>query len=398
MTMTEFAESELKRHLQNQQSKEDNELDVWFAQQMLETIPPFFEACSNRNIFSNLMATEIALDVVNRLAHYKPIHPIQFIEDNPDDWITNDPIDPNLIQCKRCPSVFFDKEKNKYFDVDIQPIFRERFSAVGWTGQPLDTDAARQYVPNFMDRYLRSFEYNTNIVMPYYPSTEHEEVVIDWYDELMCDVVNFLCGFKAEDMKPNVMTSTFTSLDIYMAYLNKFKTIVTIFKMPDKFLGMTNYPYLVLPYQYELKDMPTIVSRTIQWARKYLDTSEPTGFIKVEGPALDRDHRLDGVFPVPYSAISEAQVSHRNKDGININIMAGMEYICVFNQSKSFLCSGDPTITWAEITDHMISWYRKDPDDMTQILLHVYDVLQDYEDACERRRLSMKQNIPSSDE
>lgn len=389
MTIAEFSKQELERHLKTQQSVEDNELDCWFAQELLEVIPSFFEECSKRDLFSNQIVAEMFLHILERLMRRKPLSPIQAINTAPEDWIETAPIDPNLVDCIRCPSVFYDKEKGTYFDVDARPIFRDRFSEVSWSGKPIDVEKVKSIIPNFMGKYLSVFDYTTDITMPYYPPTDQTSIEIDWYDEFMCDVANFLVNFKKEDEKETNI-ATYTRCEVYVYYLNEFKRVIVVFDLYDDMTKVRNCPYLVLPYEYELSVIPDLVTNTIKWLTKYLDTS--FGFIEVEGPVLDRDHKISGSFPVSMSVIKEATTGYLiKKDMSHVNILAGMKQFFIYNHYDGILALPSPNIRWREI---------KEDNDIAKLnsLSHipivrgVYNTLQDYQKACQERMLRQKSN------
>ena len=381
MTIADFSKQELERHLKAQQSAEDNALDCWFAHQLLEVIPPFFEECSKRDLFSNQTVAETFLHILERLMRRKPLSPIQALNKAPEDWIETAPIDPNMIDCKRCPSVFYDKEEGTYFDVDARPIFSDRFSGVSWSGKPIDVEKAKSLIPNFMGKYLSVFDYTTDITMPYYPPTNQTTVEIDWYDEFMCDVVYFLVNFKNEDEKETNI-ATYTRCEVYVYYLNEFKRVMVVFDLYDDMTKVRNCPYLVLPYEYELSVIPDLVTNTIKWLTKYLDTS--FGFIEVEGPVLDRDHKIPGSFPVSMSVVKEATSGYLIKNVmLHVNILAGMKQVFIYNRYDGILALPSPNIRWRNVTEDDIA--KLSQFNHIPIVRDVYNTLQDYDEACKRR-------------
>lgn len=385
MTIAEFSKQELERHFKAQQSGEDNALDCWFAHQLLEVIPPFFEECAKRDLFSNQTVAETFLHILERLMRRKPLSPIQAINQAPEDWVETAPIDPNMIDCKRCPSVFYDKEEGTYFDVDARPIFRDRFSGISWSGKPIDVEKVKSIIPGFMSKYLSAFDYTTDITMPYYPPTNQASVEIDWYDEFMCDVANFLVNFKKEDEK-DVNIATYTRCEVYVYYLNEFKRVIVVFGLYDDMTKVRNCPYLVLPYEYELKVIPDLVTNTIRWLRSYLDTS--FGFIEVEGPVLDRDHKIPGSFPVSMSAVKEATTGYMIKKVMShVNILAGMEQVFIYNHDGGILAQSSPNITWREVKEDDIAKLKQLSH--IPIVRGVYNTLLDYEKACQERALRL---------
>ena len=382
MTIADFSKQELERHFKAQQSAEDNALDCWFAHQLLEIIPPFFEECSKRDLFSNQTVAETFLHILERLMRRKPLSPIQAINKAPEDWVETAPIDPNLIDCKRCPSVFYDNEEGTYFDVDARPIFRDRFSGVSWSGKPIDVEKVKSIIPNFMGKYLSVFDYTTDITMPYYPPSNQTSVEIDWYDEFMCDVANFLVNFKNEDEKETNI-ATYTRCEVCVYYLNEFKRVIIIFDLYDDMTKVRNCPYLVLPYEYELSVIPNLVTSTIKWLTRYLDTS--FGFIEVEGPVLDRDHKIPGSFPASMSAVKEATTGYLIKKVMpHVNILASMKQVFIYNRYDGISALPSPNIRWREV---------KEGNDIAKlnslshipIVRSVYNTLQDYDEACKRR-------------
>lgn len=385
MTIAEFSKQELERHLKAQQSVEDNALDCWFAQELLEVIPPFFEECSKRDLFSNQIVAEMFLHILERLMRRKPLSPIQAINTAPEDWIETAPIDPNLVDCIRCPSVFYDKEKGTYVDVDTRPIFRDRFSGVSWSGKPIDVAKVKSIIPNFMGKYLSVFDYTTDITMPYYPPTDQTSIEIDWYDEFMCDVANFLVGFKKED-EGETNVATYTRCEVYVYYLSEFKRVIVVFDLYDDMTKVRNCPYLVLPYEYELSVIPDLVTNTIKWLNRYLDTA--FGFIEVEGPVLDRDHKIPGSFPVSISTVKEATTGYMIKDVLSqFNILAGMKQVFIYNRYDGTLALPSPNITWREVKEDDIAKLKQLSH--VPIVRSVYNTLLDYEKACQERALRL---------
>lgn len=385
MTIAEFSKQELERHLKAQQSVEDNALDCWFAQEMLEVIPPFFEECSKRDLFSNQIVAEMFLHILERLMRRKPLSPIQAINMAPEDWVETAPIDPTLVDCIRCPSVFYDKENGTYVDVDKRPIYRERFSGVSWSGKPIDVAKVKSIIPNFMGKYLSVFDYTTDITMPYYPPTDQTSIEIDWYDEFMCDVANFLVGFKKED-EGETNVATYTRCEVYVYYLSEFKRVIVVFDLYDDMTKVRNCPYLVLPYEYELSVIPDLVTNTIKWLNRYLDTS--FGFIEVEGPVLDRDHKIPGSFPVSISTVKEATTGYMVKSVLlRFNILAGMKQVFIYNRYDGTLALPSPNITWREVKEDDIAKLKQLSH--IPIVRGVYNTLLDYEKACQERALRL---------
>ena len=321
MSIYDHAKYELILYLNKQKEIPDNDLDIWFATKMLETIPVALSHMGEAELFDNHFGAELAINVIERLIRRQPLTPLRLPDEDRDDWtdiscISDDP--PGTAYQNRRDSAVFYYPKNGYGrDVNMQPVYYDKYSDDSFTGTFVSSDVRKYY-----GRYLKNMgldwlgeddDVDKITKWPYMPPSydSRKRFEFFWPLGVLCgDVLPFF--FNEKNWQKTVVNQRFfNDIDFTIVYYKKFERIALFTTMTDysSVAGSRNCIHSFLldgSYTFDEATFKRFSEETYLWLHSYISRSNVLFFMPVSCTDIEREDNVDFDFPVPLHIIEIA--------------------------------------------------------------------------------------------